>query len=96
MRFVWRSGREPLFRRYGAGLTFGADALDIAADRAAGTTGSFAKELVRRAVLLAAEREHPVTDAELAESLDELLASTAKLSRNLLGGGQEQPTGDIR
>jgi len=82
--------RRRLFHRYGAGLPLGADALDAAADRAAGTTGSFAKELVRRAVLLGAERGHPVTDAELVESLDELLASTAKLSRSLLGGGQDE------
>jgi hypothetical protein len=83
--------RRRLFHRYGAGLPLGADALDAAADRAAGTTGSFAKELVRRAVLLGAERGHPVTDTELAESLEELLASTAKLSRSLLGGGHEEP-----
>jgi hypothetical protein len=83
--------RRRLFHRYGAGLPLGADALDAAADRAAGTTGSFAKELVRRAVLLGAERGHPVTDTELAESLEELLASTAKLSRSLLGGGHQEP-----
>lgn len=79
--------RRRLFRHYAGGLPFTADAIDAAADRAAGTTGSFAKELVRRAVLRAAEQRRPVTDDDLSASLDGLLEAGAQLARNLLGGG---------
>lgn len=84
--------RRRLFHRYATGLPFSSEAVDAAADRAVDTTGSFAKELVRRAVLFAAEVGRTVTDADLAGSLDELLASSAQLARNLLGGGAESPT----
>ncbi|MBB5844584.1 DNA polymerase III delta prime subunit [Conyzicola lurida] len=80
--------RRRLFARYASGLPLSAPALDAAADRSPGTTGSFAKELVRRAVLSAAEQGREVTDADLASSLDSLLDSGAQLARNLLGGGQ--------
>jgi cell division protease FtsH len=79
--------RRRLFRRYGGGLPFKPSVLDAAADRATGTTGSFAKELVRRAVLVAAEADRDVTDDDLTRSLDDLLAASAQLSRKLLGGG---------
>ncbi|MFB2583251.1 AAA family ATPase [Herbiconiux sp. P15] len=79
--------RRRLFRRYAAGLPLSTEALDAAADRAAGTTGSFAKELVRRAVLTAAEESREVTDADLAAALDGLLDASAHLTRSLLGGG---------
>jgi hypothetical protein len=81
--------RRRLFRHYGRELPFSPGALDAAADRSSGTTGSFAKELVRRAVLAAAETRRDVTDDDLAAALDDLLASSAQLARNLLGGGGE-------
>jgi histone H3/H4 len=81
--------RRRLFRHYGRELPFSPGALDAAADRSSGTTGSFAKELVRRAVLAAAEKRRDVTDDDLAAALDDLLASSAQLARNLLGGGGE-------
>jgi hypothetical protein len=81
--------RRRLFRHYGRGLPFSAGALDAAADRSSGTTGSFAKELVRRAVLAAAETSREATDDDLAAALDDLLESSAQLARNLLGGGGE-------
>lgn len=83
--------RRRLFARYGAGVGLSVAALEAAADRSTGTTGSFAKELVRRAVLAAAEAQRDVDDADLAAALDELLASNAQLARNLLGGGAESP-----
>ncbi|MES2094366.1 MAG: ATP-binding protein [Actinomycetota bacterium] len=81
------NARRRLFHRYAAALPFSAAAIDAAADRAFDTTGSFAKELVRRAVLSAAEQDREVTDDDLASSLDDLLESGAQLARNLLGGG---------
>jgi ATP-dependent 26S proteasome regulatory subunit len=81
--------RRRLFRRYAEGLPLSGEALDRAADRADGTTGSFAKELMRRAVLVAAEASREVTDADLAESLDGLLSAGAQLTRSLLGGSAQ-------
>jgi cell division protease FtsH len=83
--------RRRLFRRYAAGQPLSDAALDVAADRAAGTTGSFAKELIRRAVLAAAESGREATDADLSAALDDLLADGAQLTRNLLGGGAGEP-----
>ena len=79
--------RRRLFRHYASGLPFSPRAIDAAADRAVETTGSFAKELVRRAVLSAAEQDRVVTDEDLSMALDELLDAGAQLARNLLGGG---------
>ena len=51
-------GRRELLRLYGGHL-FGPEAISAAAARAEGTTASFAKELVRRAVLAAAVADEP-------------------------------------
>lgn len=85
--------RRRLFRRYAEGQPLTGSALADAADRAKGTTGSFAKELIRRVVLAAAEEERDVTDADLVTALDGLLADSAQLTRSLLGGSQQDPTG---
>ena len=78
--------RRRLFRRYAEGLPFTEGALDAAAAAASGTTGSFAKELIRRAVLAGAEEGRDASDDDLAAALDGLLASSAQLTRSLLGG----------
>ncbi|CAN5286526.1 AAA family ATPase [soil metagenome] len=88
------ASRRRLFRHYAGGLPFTTEAIDAAADRAAETTGSFAKELVRRAVLTAAEQHRAVTDEDLSASLDGLLEAGAQLARNLLGGGAAPEQGD--
>jgi len=77
--------RERLFRRYAQGLPFSPAALDAAALRAEGVTGSFAKELIRRAVLRAALRAEPGDDTDLQIALDDLLSSSESLTRRLLG-----------
>ncbi len=82
------ASRRLLFRHYAARLPLSPEALDAAADRAEGTTGSFAKELLRRAVLTAAEQDRDVQDGDLAAALDELLAAGAELARSLLGSGE--------
>ena len=54
--------------------------------RTEGTTASFTKELVRRSVLIAAERESARTEpADLRAALDELLSDRDQLTRRLLG-----------
>jgi hypothetical protein len=90
--------RQRLFRRYANDLPYGDDALTTAAQRAEGTTGSFAKELIRRSVLRAINEERDPSDEDLTVELDHLLDSRQQLTRSMLGSGGEQesdipPTG---
>ncbi|MDF2989571.1 MAG: ATP-dependent proteasome regulatory subunit [Microbacterium sp.] len=89
--------RRRLFRRYAADLPLSDEALDAAAARAEGTTGSFAKELLRRTVLIAAVRGDgaAVTDADLKTALDDLLSSGAALTRLLLGARDGEGHGHV-
>jgi len=77
-------GRAALLRLYGGHL-FGDAALATAAERSEGTTASFAKELVRRAVLGAALAEKDPGDSHLRDALDALLSDSEVLTRSLLG-----------
>jgi hypothetical protein len=79
-----RAGRRELLRLYGGHL-FGPEAISAAAVRSEGTTASFAKELVRRAVLAAALAAEPPSDEHLRLALDELLSEGERLTRSLLG-----------
>jgi hypothetical protein len=79
-------GRRALIRLY-AGPLFSEEAVRDAARRSAGTTASFAKELVRRAVLVAAEGGADPQDEHLAAALDALQADSEALTRSLLGVG---------
>lgn len=85
--------RVRLFRRYGAGLPFSPAAIERAARAAGGTTGSFAKELMRRSVLAAAVRGEQPGDADLATALDDLLSQREALTRTLLGVSTGAETG---
>ncbi|MEV3858105.1 ATP-binding protein [Streptomyces sp. NPDC050095] len=87
-------GRARLLRLYGGGLGLDAAVTDEVVARTDGTTASFAKELVRRSVLIAAEREAPDTQAEdVRAALDELLGDRDLLTRRLLGARGESGTG---
>lgn len=79
-----RAGRLELLRLYATGL-FTESGLAAAADRSDGTTASFAKELVRRAVLRAALVDAEPEDEHLGGALDDLLSDTEALTRRLLG-----------
>jgi ATP-dependent 26S proteasome regulatory subunit len=81
-----QDGRRALIRLY-AGALFSDAAVADAAQRSDGTTASFAKELVRRAVLLAASGSTDPTDEHLSAALDVLLADQEALTRSLLGVG---------
>ncbi|WP_116948533.1 AAA family ATPase [Jiangella endophytica] len=85
--------RRRLNRLYARDLPFTPPALDAAADRAEGTTASFAKELMRRAVLTAADAGHPPGDEDLSTALDELLGDTEMLTRSLLGADSDAGSG---
>ncbi|GAA4288197.1 ATP-binding protein [Georgenia daeguensis] len=78
--------RRALLDLYAAELPFGPDVLDEVAVGAEGTTASFAKELVRRSVLRAVERQGEVSDDDLRTSLEEMMADGGALTRVLLGG----------
>ena len=89
--------RQRLFRRYAQQLPYSEDALTAAAERAAGTTGSFAKELMRRSVMRAITDEREPSDDDLAAELDHLLNSRQQLTRSMLGTSSEidsQPAPD--
>lgn len=80
------AARRRLFALYARGLPLSAAAVAAAASRSEGVTGSFAKELTRRTVLRASMEDRAPTDEDLRDSLEELLASGARLTRRLLGG----------
>jgi ATP-dependent Zn protease len=82
-------GRRALLHLYGGHL-FGAEAISAASARAEGTTASFTKELVRRAVLAAAIADEPPSDDHLGAALDELLSDAHSLTRSLLGVGASE------
>ena len=77
--------RRALVALYAAGLDFSDAAVAEAARVSAGTTASYARELVRRAVLHAAMAGHEPGDDDLTTALAELQADGAALTRALLG-----------
>ena len=83
--------RRRLIRLYARDLPFAPAALDTAARRSAGTTASFAKELVRRSVLIAAEAGRDTTDDDLTQALDEMLSEAQTVTRSLLGAAPPGP-----
>ncbi len=90
-----RAERRRLLELYSRGIGFSAEALDDAAARTDHTTASFAKELVRSSVLLAADRGEPLADAHLAEALERLLSSAHALTRRMLGEQVEDPDDQV-
>jgi hypothetical protein len=89
-----REARRRLFALYKGGLDVDESRLDGVLERTEGVTASFVKELLRRAALLAAERDPAgraplaVSADDLDTSLDELLDSRNAMTRALLGGRQ--------
>jgi hypothetical protein len=94
------AARSALLRLYQGRLELDVTDLEPVIARTEGVTASFIKELLRRAALVAAEKDHDeddarggpirVTDAHLAAALDQLLDVRSALTQALLGGG---PTG---
>ncbi|MDW4574435.1 AAA family ATPase [Microbacterium sp. M3] len=81
--------RRRLFRRYAGALPYSDAALDAAAASAEGTTGSFAKELMRRSVLRAAEEGRDPHDEDLAAELARIMDSRERLTRTMLGSAAD-------
>ena len=76
--------RDPLQSCRGTGCRRG---------RTEGTTASFARELVRRAVVAAALDGVPVADGHLGKAVDGLMADSEALTRSLLGSGPGEGDG---
>ncbi|WP_234048212.1 AAA family ATPase [Streptomyces liliifuscus] len=79
-------GRARLLGLYGSLLGLDEELAEEVVARTEGTTASFMKELVRRAVLVSAEREAEHTEPEdVRAAVDELLSDRDRLTRRLLG-----------
>jgi hypothetical protein len=79
------TARESLIALYSQLVGFSADAVSEAARDSVGTTASYAKELVRRAVLHAALAGREPGDGDLRAASRELQSDAAVLTRALLG-----------
>lgn len=88
--------RRRLFRHYAQSLPYTDAAIENAADRAEGTTGSFAKELMRRSVLRAVHEQREASDDDLIAELDRLLSSREPLTRSMLGSRTGGPSVGVR
>jgi hypothetical protein len=83
--------RRRLIELYGRGLSLQLTDVDAVIRRTGGVTASFIKELMRKSALVSAQSSDggtviEVTDASVAEALDELLSERSALTRALLGG----------
>lgn len=85
--------RTELVKLYARGIPFTPAAVQDAAERTEGTTASFARELVRRAVVAAALEGVPVADGHLGKAVDGLMADGEALTRSLLGSGPGEGDG---
>lgn len=79
--------RISLVKLYARGIPFSSGAVEGAASRTEGTTASFARELVRRAVVAAALEGVSVDDRHLSTAVDVLMDDGEALTRSLLGSG---------
>jgi ATP-dependent 26S proteasome regulatory subunit len=88
-----REARRRLVELYRRGLELDDSRLDAVLDRTDGVTASFLKELLRRAAVVAADREGPaasaaavrVTADDLDAALDDLLDTRNRMTRRALG-----------
>ncbi|WP_380169372.1 AAA family ATPase [Jannaschia sp. R86511] len=88
-------GRRRLLALYGRDVPLRLAEADVAqvVARTAGTTASFLKELLRRAVLESLAESSPlevVTAVHVSRALDDLLDSGQQITRALLGAGDDQ------
>ena len=87
------AARRALLELYGQRLNPAGETVATVADMIEGTTASFAKELTRRAVLLAATEGRSPADADLLKVAEELMSDAAALTRSLLGGSGDSVPG---
>jgi ATP-dependent 26S proteasome regulatory subunit len=82
-------GRRRLLRLYARDIQLEPDAEEQLVERTAGVTGAFIKELMRQAVLRAAQSDRQASSADVRETLDQLLDERQALTRRLLGQPSE-------
>ena len=85
-----RDSRRKLVQLYGAGLKVTAANVNAVIDSMDGASGAFIRELMRKAAVLAAEKETgdevlTIDDDCLQQALDELLLAGGQLTQSLLG-----------
>jgi SpoVK/Ycf46/Vps4 family AAA+-type ATPase len=87
-----RESRRRLVELYRGGLDVDLSRLDAVLDRTDGVTASFLKELLRRAAVVAADRQDgpadgrlDVTADDLDSALDDLLDTRNQMTRAVLG-----------
>lgn len=90
------AARRALLDLYAGSLAFSPEVLDEVAASAEGITASFVKELVRRAVLLAAEAgsPEPVGDDQLRAALAQMMSDGGAITRAVLGASGMGGEGD--
>lgn len=88
-------GRVELLRLYTSQISADEQTLRKVSELIEGTTASFVKELVRRAVLLAAVQNTEPGSQELFQAATELMSDQAALTRNLLGGTSDPESYDL-
>jgi ATPase family associated with various cellular activities (AAA) len=89
--------RRRLFELYARGLTLELDDRDVVIARTEGVTASFFRELLRQAVLEAAEQDSGIVrDAHLTAALERLLSMTNEMTRVLLGATPYRSTTGFR
>jgi len=95
-----RESRRRLVELYRGSLDVDLTRLDTVLDRTDGVTASFLKELLRRAAVVAADREQQpddlhlhVTADDLDTALDDLLHTRNQMTRAVLGYNDQEHTG---
>ena len=82
-------GRQRLFALYGRGLDLAGVQLDEWVEQTAGTSPAFIEELLRKAALIAAERNGSIplqlTNGDLRDAMQELVLFGGELTQRLLG-----------
>jgi hypothetical protein len=86
-------GRLRLLELYASRLPLSPAALQAAATQTDGVTASFAKELVRRVVLRAAQDDRPPTDDDLAAEVTAMRSDAELFTRVALGSGPDGAPG---
>jgi energy-coupling factor transporter ATP-binding protein EcfA2 len=90
-----QSARRLLLARYARSVAFSSAVLDEVATQAEGMTASFIKELVRRAVLIAAEAARDAADDDLTHAAQEMLDEAQSITRALLGSADPDATARV-
>lgn len=85
-------GRRRLLALYAQDIELEPEAEEELVQRTAGVTGAFIKELMRQAVLRAAQSDRQASSADVRETLHQLLDERQALTRRLLG--QPSQAGD--